>query len=417
MFKKVFTNTLSQIVTKALTASSTLLVTLLLGKSLGPTGYGDFVKIFTFVGYFYILIDFGFNSVYIRLSSERPHDSENLLKSLLALRLILSIILALSAIVISQLLPASGFNPIVKNGIIIASFTIITQAFVQTAAGLFQKKLSYHFATISAVLSSISLLIVVVANYFTKSAFEIYIVAYVISGIIFAISSTIIIKRFFNFFPQPLFNIRDIKEILNIAWPIGISLIFNLIYFRADVLILTFTRSQVEVGYYGFAYQFFETALTIPIYLTNALLPVLAALKVKDFATYRKSLRKWFFVFAAGSAVVTTGLLIVSVLIPLYDQRFIPSQSALTILALGMPFFFLSAFLWHIILVEGKQKALIFVYATGAVFNLILNLILIPRHGFVAAAIVTIVSEFFVLILLAMFVLKQTQKPEQASPS
>jgi len=65
-----------------------------------------------------------------------------------------------------------------------------------------------------------------------------------------------------------------------------------------------------------------------------------------------------------------------------------------------MPAFFLSALIWHLLIIYGKQKLLIYIYAAGALFNLILNLFLIPIYGFIAAAATTVISEFLILILL-----------------
>ena len=70
-------------------------------------------------------------------------------------------------------------------------------------------------------------------------------------------------------------------------------------------------------------------------------------------------------------------------------------------LSLGIPLFFLSALLWHCLIIAGRQKHLMYIYGIGALFNLFGNLILIPTYGYLAAAIVTIASEGLILIMLA----------------
>ena len=65
MFKKViYFNTGAQIVGKGITASITLLITLVLFRTLDASGYGDFTKIFVFVGYFYTFVDFAMSQMY-----------------------------------------------------------------------------------------------------------------------------------------------------------------------------------------------------------------------------------------------------------------------------------------------------------------------------------------------------------------
>src|SRR3989344_1607769 len=144
MFKTVIYNTGAQIAGKIITASATLFVTILIGHALGEAGYGEFTKIFVFVGYFYALSDFGLNAIYIKLA-----DRQNqliLLKSLLGMRLILSLGLAAVATLISFMIPynpatGTGFYPLVKTGIILASLTIVTQSLFTTANAFFQKNL------------------------------------------------------------------------------------------------------------------------------------------------------------------------------------------------------------------------------------------------------------------------------------
>ena len=51
-----------------------------------------------------------------------------------------------------------------------------------------------------------------------------------------------------------------IKEILKRSWPIALGIIFNLIYLKADTIILSLTRSQAEVGIYGASFRILEVA-------------------------------------------------------------------------------------------------------------------------------------------------------------
>ena len=148
MFKKVIYNTGAQIFGKAITAATTLLITVLIGRALGEAGYGDFTKIFVFVGYFYTLGDFGINTIYIKLANEK--NNLVLLRSLIGLRLFGTVFLALTAILVSFLIPYNpetgiGFSPVVKFGIILASLTIVTQGLFTTTNAFFQRILRMPF--------------------------------------------------------------------------------------------------------------------------------------------------------------------------------------------------------------------------------------------------------------------------------
>ncbi len=405
MVKKVFINTGAQIAGKAITASSTLLLTVIVGKSLGPAGFGDFTKIFTFVGYFYIFSDFGLNAAYIKLSQREENNS--LINALFGLRLSLALSLAALAIGLGLLLPhnsaaGTGFSPLVKIGIAIASITIITQATLTSINAYFQKNLRYDLSALAAVLGTLAATTTTVLIYFYSPALNMYVSSYVFGGLVVVFFAWYFARRYLKAKIWPMFSLASAKMLIGYSWPVGVALIFNLIYFRMDILILSYTRPPAEVGIYGLAYQFFEASLAVPIFFANSLFPVLTGLYVSDKKEYSHQAKKWGFLLFGISILATLGLTAASFIIPIFFEKFQGSQTALIILALGMPFFFITALLWHIAIVTGRQKLLIPTYFIGGVANISLNLIFIPKYGYLAAAASTVVCEALITALLAI---------------
>lgn len=405
MFKKVIFNTSAQIIGKVITASTTLLITLLIVRSLGPAGYGDFTKIFVFIGYFYSFADFGLNNIYIKLSNSQKNN--NLIRYLVGLRLIISIILAFAAITISLFLPYDptvgiGYSPAVKIAIAVGSLTIVTQALFTAANAFFQNKLRYDLSAVAAAIGTLVILSFVTLSTVLEAPLIYYVAAYVLGGMTFVTVSYLIIFLKFRQKILPLFKIREFTNLAKQAFPVAVALIFNIIYFRVDVLILAYSRPTEEVGLYGLAYTFFEASLTVPIFFSNALYPLLARLHKENPLAYASQTKKWFMFLCAVSALHILGLRIVSYLIPLIDSRFSfdASQTALLILSAGIPFFYISALLWHLLIIGDKQRFLSAIYIIGAIVNVAFNLIFIPKYGYLAASTITVVSEVLIALLL-----------------
>lgn len=405
MFKKVIYNTGAQIFGKGITATITLLITLVIGRTLGPTGYGDFTKIFVFVGYFYTLADFGLNQIYIKLARENETSH---LKVLFGLRLLIGISLAIVATTAAQILPydqsaSTGFSPLVKLGIALASITIITQALFTSANAFFQKILRYDLSVIAAITSYLFVLATAVVVTLTTQSLLGYTLAYVLGGLVLVLMSyTIIAKRTKNFF-LPKFDKEEFLKLAKPAWPVGLALLFNLIYFRIDVLILSNFRSSTEVGLYGLSYQFFEASLAIPIFFANAIYPLLSKLYVTDKSSFKTQVASWVKILLGASLLLTLALIVVSNFIPspiFWGKDFQGSVASLQILALGLPFFFISALFWHLLIIYDRQKFLTVIYAAGAVFNVVANLIFIPSYGYIAASAITVISEALITLLL-----------------
>lgn len=409
MIKIVFYNTGAQIVGKGITASITLLITLIIGRTLGPAGYGDFTKIFVFVGYFYTLADFGLNTIYIKIAKENETTH---LKPLLGLRILIGITLALIAVTASQFLPynpttSTGFSPLVKMGIIIASATIITHAFTVSFNAFFQKILRYDLSALAAACGYIIILSsAIIVSLTTKSILG-YTTSYVLGGIALVLVAYLIIAKRVKKYFSPVFDVAEFKNFLKPAWPVGVALLFNLIYFRIDVLILSNFRTSTEVGLYGLAYQFFEASLAIPIFFANAIYPLLAKLYTTSLLEFKKQVASWVRILILASLVLFFALIIASLVIPtVFGREFIGSVKSLQILALGLPFFFISALLWHLLIIYDRQKYLTIIYAAGALFNVVANLIFIPAYGYIAASVITVVSEALIMLCLFLAIKK-----------
>jgi len=72
------------------------------------------------------------------------------------------------------------------------------------------------------------------------------------------------------------------KEIFIKSFPIGLMLIFNLIYFRVDMFLLSLLAPTKDVGIYGLSYKFFDFLIALPLFLSNAIYPFLIKQKKKE---------------------------------------------------------------------------------------------------------------------------------------
>ena len=83
----VFANTIVQGVGKVISAATTFLVIVLVGRAFGEAGYGEYAKIFALVELFYMVSDFGFNAIVVREAARNEGETKKLFGNLLGLRL------------------------------------------------------------------------------------------------------------------------------------------------------------------------------------------------------------------------------------------------------------------------------------------------------------------------------------------
>lgn len=388
-------NTFYQALARIATSFIGFLITIVIARAFGVLGYGDFIKVTSYVAIFYLVVDFGLNAIYLQY--EKPN-----FKNLLYLRLLISFFVFVSLNIIALALPynpilGSGFSQALRLGILVFSLGIFAQSIILSTAAIFQKSINYFSYMVGLVLgSAVSLAAVLIFAFLNYSIFFIFI-AFVAGSITSAVILLKLTKQ--KVFPFSL-DIKFAKDILIKSAPIGAMLIFNLVYFRADIILLSLLSSTTSVGIYGLSYKFFDFLIALPLFLSNAVYPFLIQAK-GDNNKFFSVAKKYFFIFLLASIVVIIPFWFISPLFSLIKEDFASSIIPFRILLISLPFFFTTSFLQWVLITLEKQKYLMFVYLFSTILNIFLNLILIPQFSYIASAWITVLSEGLVFIFLA----------------
>jgi O-antigen/teichoic acid export membrane protein len=408
--KTVAVNTVSQIVARIISAVTTFIVTLVVARQLGVTGLGDFIKITTFLAFFYLVADFGLNAMYLQrtpLPDAQSKQDDPVWEDLLMVRLLLSSGLVLIAIAVLFLLPAGtdqGYTGIVRLGIILFAPSIVLQALISTGNAMFQKHLRYDLSAVALAAGSLVTLCVIPAVLYRpdqSTGVIMSVVSLLAGGAVTAATGLALTRRFSRIDPSRI-SLSSTKSLLIAAAPLGITLIFNVVYFRVDSIIITLTRSTAEVGIYGLAYKLFELVLVFPTFFMNALYPIMVGYHRNESAIMRKEFRnlitKSGLFLVLSSIVCMIVLWVAAPVVAIIRADFAPGIRAARVLAAGLPFFFLSSLTMWILITGKKQKLLAVIYGASMVVNVVLNSMYIPVYGYIAAAWITVLSEALVLV-------------------
>lgn len=395
--KLLVTNTFFQLGAKAASSASTFLLTILLANAFGAEGYGVFTKVTTFVAFFYLLADFGFNAFYIQEDKQ-----ERYFATLLLWRIAAAVLLIVLANAIAFSLPfnpllETGFSETAKLGIFVFSITILSYAITMSAAALFQKRSAYHRLFWATAIGSGVMTALVILGILQQVSLIAIIALYATGMGITALLSLFFVRRTLVFSFNPAF----FKRMLLPTLPLGGMLLCNLLYFRADMLLLTFLRPTVDVGIYGLAYRFFDFLLTIPLFMANSVYPLLLQ-NQKNYRIDPQIVRSYGFLFVVVSLLVVSFGWILAPVFTLIKPEFISAILPYRILLLSLPIFFLTGFLQWVLIAQRQQVFLLWVYVLSAMLNIGLNFFFIPSYSYIASAIITGVSEAVALLLLVI---------------
>lgn len=395
-YRKIATNTLFQIIARIASSGTTFLITLLIARHFGLRGYGDFAKVTAFITLFYLFADFGLNAVFLQ-----KEDAKVRFKDLFYTRLVLSVILTFLVNVLAAFLPYNtqthiGFSPNVRLGMTIFSFTLITEAILYTTSAVFQRELSYEYFMVSSVIGSIAtLLFVLIATYFSNTLLFIYL-SFILGGIVESGTALFFTKE--GVLP-PRIDTLFAKRLALETLPIALMLIFNLVYFRIDIILLSLMKPSQDVGIYDLSYKFFDFLIALPLFLSNALYPSIIQ-NEKIHKNFTFTIRKYMIIFAGFSFIVLVPTWLFAPLLQVINKEFIATVLPLRLLVLSLPIFFVTSILQWVLIAKKQQMFLAVIYFFSTVINVWLNLLLIPKYSYLASAVITGVSEAMVFIAL-----------------
>ena len=86
---------------------------------------------------------------------------------------------------------------------------------------------------------------------------------------------------------------RTWSVLTRLALPLGGALILNYLYFRLDILLLSWMKGEEEVGLYGLGYRVIEALIVLPGFLMLALFPRSPEARTIPRGSPRSSARRW----------------------------------------------------------------------------------------------------------------------------
>lgn len=410
--RKILSNTIAQVAGKFVVAILGLLVVKITTTYLSVEGYGEYVIIYEFLAFFGIAADLGLFTIAVRDMSEDEEKIPKIIGNILSLRTILVLLTMIFAIVTIYLLPTYA-DTRVPMGVTLASITVFLAIINGTISSVLQVKLKMEIASLATVVGKAATLGFMVYVVFwgfptnTETGFYMLIFAGIVGNLAMTIMTNHYVRKI-----TPLryrFDFDLWKEVLVKSLPYGIALILNTVYFRIDSILISIMRGQEEVGVYGVAMKMLENFALLPLYFMNSVLPVLTK-AMKEKSEKYKEIIKYAFDFLASLAVpiVVGGAILAYPLIfvvstPEFmsrlDEGFYGSDIALQILLFALLFQFLNVLFAFILLAVKKQSKLLYINGACVLFNIITNIIFIPYYGFRGAAVTSVLSEFFILIL------------------
>jgi O-antigen/teichoic acid export membrane protein len=408
--RQVGSNTFYQALAKAINAVSGLTILTLLSRTLSDTNLGIYTLVFTYIGFFFMTVDLGFNAIVVKHLLQDRHAKAVIVSKVLGLRMLIAFVSIALAILLALLqanvFQITAYQPTTVRAIILIALVLFVHAIISTFQAVIQSIQNYLYLVLVNLSSALTHLLIIVLVLQFSSDITLLVFAYVVAGFIGAAVALfqinkLIGKTTFQFHPH--YSRQLISETL----PITLSILLNLVYFRIDALILPIFRSLPEVGKYNISYKIFENILILPTFIGNALYPIMLEWKQHSIAKLFHNIGKIFTSYFVVSILLTIifytcAPFIVYIVTGQFDYQM---TIYLQVLITGIIFFFLSSLVTWLLITLDNQKALLFIYLVVFILTIILNIAFIPLYGAFASAVITVSLEALVFAMGIVYLL------------
>jgi len=387
------------------------LVRLILARNLTIEEFGLFYAVFAFLAFLTIFKTFGFDRSLIKFIPEFHHNNRNdFIKSSMiyvsTLLLITNTVVIILVYLLANYLSIHFFHD-PRAGIILKLMAIafFAETFVVVIKYSFQgfQKMAL-FSVMDAVRMLLILIIISIGfkmNYGLFSPVAAYII---IPFILLFAFGFILFENVFPKFSESKFVIDKglLKKISKFSAFIMLASPGGMILGYTDSILLTFFSGLTAVGLYNIALPTSKILLYFPNAFGNVLLPLTSELWTKKKEVLLKagieSLYKYSMIITIPLAFIMFSFADLGIIV-LFGKKYILAKTTMQILTIGMIFATIHAVHSNFFQGIGKPQIHSKIIYTAAIFNLVGNLILIPRLGIIGAAITTSASYMIMMLV------------------
>jgi O-antigen/teichoic acid export membrane protein len=364
-------------------ASSILIV-----RCLGSEQLGEFSALYAYVSLFAWLATLGIEPVLTRESARCRERSGSIIATGIALCGAFAI--AAAALVV-LLAPHAGYRGRMLVLVVFVAIELLLLGPLRLAGAIFQVDLKQWYGSSIAVARQILWLFIIILLARAHASLTSFVFGRLATAALEVVLILIVSAQFLK--PPRRVVPRDFKIYLRACIPIALSTLLASVYLRVDQVLLHRLASDKVLGFYAAAVKVSELFEMLPAALLSSLFPVLAlaANDPQRMAVHTDRI----FRYVMGAAGLLCTLICVGsglTIRILYGAQFAPSARLLSVLIWSEFAVFFGTAVVSLLLARGLQYYLIYPTVAGAVVNVLLNLLWIPRYAAVGSAWATLVS-------------------------
>ncbi|WP_255334856.1 flippase [Methanosarcina sp. KYL-1] len=393
-----------------------LLLRIVLGRSLGPSGLGLYTLVFTIYMFGMQFAAFGIGSALTKYVAQYQDDlpkinefvSSGILGSMISGSAMGLLLYTLSEIISIHFFHNSEMTNLLKITALCFPFISMQKVVIGTLNGLREMKwyaVVNIFQNVSVLV--ISIILVLRLNMDVMGA----VLGFVIPTILVGMLSLTFIR---NFLVRPSkLTSTVLKEISWFGFYVVLANSIGMINTQIDSLLIGHFMDETEVGYYEVAIIFMQGVILLPQALQRVTTPSIATYYGKgDLNKIQQLIKNTMFKSFAITVCISVILAIFGkfLIVMVFKEEFLPAYIPMITLLIGYSIYSTFVSIGGCLASIGKVQIIFKISAVCAALNTILNILLIPRFGLIGAASATSISLLFTTLINMYYVKRYTSK-------
>lgn len=399
---KIFNNFSWLIADKLIRLILSLFVSIVVARYLGPAQYGIWSYLLSITMFFTTFVSLGFQSILPRELVKHPEKE----LSLVSTAFFIKIIGGISGFILNILIFIFFKSPdtdLLLMMSLMASLLLFQSADVSDI--YFKAKLQAKYSVIGRNVAFV--IVAILKLYFVYNKFDL--VFFVATNSIEMLLGGVFVFYFY-FKKGNSISFKSIewslgKELLKDSLPIAISGLMVMLFMRIDQVMITNIAGDTANGIYSTGVRMIEIAYFIPMALAESFFPGIVFSKKNEGEKYKKNMLGFYSIMT----YISLGIAIITVIISkpmmslFFGQEYEGSGAVLQVFGLSLYATFIGVASGKILVAENYKKILLLRSFLGLTVNVLLNLLWIPKYGFMGAAYASFISYFIPIVALAFF--------------
>ena len=399
---KIFRNASWIVVCRIMQAVFNFLISMLTARYLGPSNYGIINYAASIVAFAIPIMQLGLNNILVNETVEHPDEEGKIFGT--------SILMSMGSSVVCMI-GIFAFVSVANFGDIESILTCVLYSALLICQAVEMIQYWYQSKLMSKYVSVVSLIAYVIVSAYklflliTGKSVYWFAISNAIDYIIIAIALLIIYKKLGG--QRLSFSRATAKRMFSSSKYYIVSGMMVTIFAQTDKIMLKLMLGDTETGYYSAAVTCAGMLSFVFAAIIDSIRPSILENKHIDKDKYEDSVKLLYSIviyLSLGMSVVIT-LLAEPIISILYGSEYSPAIAMLRIMVWYTTFSYYGGAKDVWILAEKKQKYLLLLNMSGAICNVILNLILIRYMGGRGACVASLITQFLTNVVM-MIVIK-----------